>query len=63
MKFEAKTYRRVGAIIGSIVGFFCMIIGVCMGKNIFGAILLILCSCIGFLIGNILEKKQEERQV
>ena len=61
MKFEAKTYRRVGAMFGSMVGVLTMIIAVCMGKNILGTMLLILCICIGFLIGNILEKKQGER--
>ena len=61
MKFEAKTYRRVGAMFGSMVGVLTMIIAVCMGKNILGTMLLILCICIGFLIGNIFEKKQGER--
>ena len=59
--FKTKIYKRLAAMIGSIIGVLAMLVAVCMGKNILGTMLLILCICIGFLIGNILEKKQGER--
>ena len=42
MKFEAKTYRRTGAIAGSIIGVLAMIAAICMDKSILGAVLLML---------------------
>lgn len=59
IKFEAKIYKRLGAIIGSIIGVFAMIISVCVGENILGAGLLILCACIGVIGGNVIEKRME----
>lgn len=61
MKFEAKTYKRVGVMIGSIIGIFAMIIAVCMGKNFVGAGLLILCACIGVIWGSAIEKKHGDK--
>lgn len=57
MKFEAKTYKRLGAMIGSIIGVIAMIIAVCVSKTLLGAILLILCTVAGIIIGSVLEKK------
>lgn len=57
MKFEAKTYKRLGAMIGSIIGIIAMIIAVCMDQNVIGAGLLIICACIGVIWGSVTEKK------
>lgn len=57
MNFKAKAYLRLGATIGSIVGVLTMIIAVCMGKTLLGAILLLVCVGIGIVSGNIVEKK------
>ena len=60
MNFEAKTYKRLGAIGGSIIGVLAMIIAVSVGKTIQGALLLILFTCLGIIIGILIEKKMEE---
>ena len=57
MRFEAKTYKRLGAIMGSIIGVFAMMIAVCVDKTLVGAILLTVCTVIGIIIGSIIEKK------
>ena len=57
MKFEAKTYKRTGAMIGSIIGVLAMIVAVCMEKNVLGAGALILCVCVGVLLGSVMENK------
>ena len=61
MKFEAKTYKRVGSMIGGIIGIFAMIIAVCIGRNLVGAGLLILFVCIGVILGSVAEKKYENK--
>ena len=50
MRFEAKTYNRLGAILGSIIGVFAMMIAVCVDITLAGAILLIICAVIGIII-------------
>lgn len=57
MNFQAKTYKRLGAMVGAIIGVFSMIIAMCVGKNMLSAILLILFVGIGTFIGSIVEKK------
>lgn len=57
MKFEAKTYKRLGAMVGAIIGVLSMIIAMCVDKNMLAAILLILFVGIGIFIGSIVEKK------
>ena len=56
MKFEAKAYKRLGAMIGSIIGVFAMIVAICMDKTILGAILLIAGACVGVVVGSVIEK-------
>ena len=58
MKFEAKQYKRLGAMTGSIIGVLLMIIAVCLKRTVLGAVLLIVCTCIGTVIGNMSEKKK-----
>ena len=60
MKYEAKTYKRLGAMTGSVMGVLLMIIAVCLNRTVLGAILLLACACIGVLFGNMIEKKQGE---
>ena len=62
MKYEAKTYKRLGAMTGSIVGVLLMIIAVCIHKTVLGAILLVVCACVGVIIGNITENKICEKK-
>ncbi len=61
MKYEAKTYKRLGAMTGSVIGVLLMIVAVCLHKAVLGAILLIVCACIGVIIGNIIENKKAKR--
>ena len=61
MKYEAKTYKRLGAMAGSIVGVLLMIVAVCLHKTVLGAILLVVCACIGVIIGNTIENKINEK--
>lgn len=61
MKFEAKTYKRIGAMVGSIIGVLAMIVAVCMEKTILGAILLIICVCAGVIVGCVIEKRHGDR--
>lgn len=61
MSFEAKTYKRIGAMVGSIIGVLAMIVAVCMEKTILGAGLLIICVCIGVIVGNVIEKANGDR--
>lgn len=61
MKFEAKTYKRIGAMVGSIIGVFAMIVAVCMEKTVLGASLLIICACVGVMIGSVMEKTHGDR--
>lgn len=62
MKFEAKTYKRSGAMLGSIVGVVFMMVAVCLHRTVLGAILLIACACIGVVIGSIIENKMNEKK-
>ncbi len=57
MKFQAKTYKRLGAMAGAIVGVFLMIIAVCAEKNMLGAILLIIATVMRTVAGSVVEKK------
>lgn len=57
MKFEAKVYKRLGAAIGGIIGVLAMMIAICTGETLMGAILLLAFSCIGFGVGSVLEQK------
>lgn len=61
MKFEAKIYKRIGAMAGSIIGVLAMIVAVCMEKTILGAALLIICVCVGVLVGSMMEKIYGDR--
>ena len=56
MKFEAKAYKRLGAMLGSIIGVFAMLVSICMEKTVLGAILLILGACVGVVVGSVIEK-------
>ena len=58
MGYEAKSYQRFGAMMGSIIGFFLMVIAVCLYRPTLGAVLLIVCTCTGIVIGNMIEKKK-----
>lgn len=61
MNFEAKTYKRLGAMIGSIIGVLAMIFTVGVGNVSVGVVMLIVFTCIGFVIGKITEKRHEEK--
>lgn len=61
MRFEAKTYKRTGAMVGSIIGVLAMMVAVCMEKTILGAGALILCACAGVLVGSIIEKVHKDK--
>lgn len=61
MKFEAKTYKRLGAMIGSIIGISTMMIAICMEKNLLGAGFLIFFTGIGVIVGSIAEKIREDK--
>lgn len=58
MKYKAKIYKRFGAMMGSIIGVLLMIIAVCLYRPVFGAVVMIVCTCIGIVIGNMIEKKK-----
>lgn len=60
MKYEAKSYKRFGAMMGSIIGILLMIIAVCLYRTVFGAVVMIVCTCIGIVVGNMIEKKKGE---
>ena len=61
MKFEAKAYKRIGAMVGSIIGVLAMIVAVCMGKTFFAACLLVACACAGVIVGSVLEKAHGDK--
>ena len=61
MNFEAKTYNRLGAIVGSIIGVLAMIIAVSIGSVSVGVVMLIACACVGFVLGTIIEKRHEDK--
>ncbi len=61
MNFEAKTYKRLGAIVGSIIGVLAMIIAVSVGSVSVGVVMLIACVCVGFVLGTIMEKRHEDK--
>ena len=61
MNFEAKTYKRLGAIVGSIIGALAMIIAVSVGSVSVGVVMLIACACVGFVLGAIREKRHEDK--
>ena len=58
MKYETKTYKRLGAMIGSIIGVLLMIIAVCLHKTVLGAVVLTVCAGMGTAIGNIADNKK-----
>lgn len=58
MKYETKTYKRLGAMTGSIIGVLLMIIAVCLHSTALGAVLMIVCAGVGTIIGNIAENKR-----
>lgn len=60
MKFEAKTYKRTGAMVGSIIGVLAMIVAICLEKTILGAGALILCACVGVLVGSVMEYARKD---
>lgn len=57
MKFQAKTYKRTGAMIGAILGVLSMLIAISAEKNMLGAILMAAFVCMGTVIGSIMERK------
>lgn len=57
VKFQAKIYKRLGAMVGAIVGVLLMIIAVCAEKNTLGVILLITAIIMGTVVGSVVEKK------
>lgn len=57
MKFQAKTYLRLGASVGSIIGVIAMIFAICFEKTILGVVIMVLCVGVGTIVGNILENK------
>ncbi len=61
MNFEAKTYKRLGELLGSITGVIAMIIAVSAGSVSMGVIILIACTCVGFVLGTITEKRHEKK--
>ena len=61
MKYETKTYKRLGAMIGSIIGVLLMIIAVCLHRTALGAVLLIVCVGMGTIIGDIAENKKVKK--
>lgn len=61
MKFQAKTYKRLGAMVGAIAGMFLMIIAVCAGKNMLGALLLLAAIVMGTVVGSGIEKKHSKK--
>lgn len=61
MRFEAKTYKRLGVMTGSIIGVLLMIGAICLHRTKLGAVLLITCACMGVIVGNIVEKKTSNR--
>jgi len=61
MRYQADYYKRLGAMTGSMIGIVLMLVAICMGKNLAGAVLLVSCSCIGLIVGIIFEKKHGEK--
>ena len=57
MKYEPKPYMRLGAITGGIIGVIIMMITVCIGKTVVGAVLLFVCLCLGIICGCVMERK------
>lgn len=60
VKFQAKIYKRLGAMVGAIVGVLLMIIAVCAEKNMLGVVLLITAIVIGTVAGSVVEKKHQK---
>lgn len=58
MRFEAKSYKRLGAMVGSIIGVLLLIVAVSLHRTVLGAVLLIACACTGVVVGNIVENKR-----
>jgi uncharacterized membrane protein YdcZ (DUF606 family) len=58
-QFETRTYKRLGALTGGITGVIAMIFSVCMGRNLLGAVLLIIFICAGTIIGSQVDKKHD----
>ena len=61
MNANAKVYRRLGAMAGSVIGVLLMMLAVCLHKTALGAALLIACACAGTIAGNAIERKIGER--
>ena len=59
--FKVKIYKRLGAMVGGIIGVLAMIVAVCMEKTILGASLLIICICVGIIIGSLIQKTHKDR--
>ncbi len=61
-RFQAKTYKRLGAMIGGFIGILMMMIAICMGYYWQGAISVLAFIVFGTIMGSLLERKQNDKK-
>lgn len=59
MHFQSRTYLRLEAMAGSVIGILAMIAAISAGWAKLGAVLAVICAGIGCAVGNGVEKRKD----